>query len=95
MRLAVCLQACSTPSTQHISDTHVFGVTSQAVTGAVTHHLAYQAQSLLQSFGLGGSGSSTGSSSGEKKQTPFENLSRNASAELANRLQEALAVYTR
>lgn len=61
----------------------------QAVTGAVTHHLAYQAQGLLQSMGLAGS---SGSSS-EKKSTPLENLSRNAQAELLNRLHEALAVY--
>jgi hypothetical protein len=60
----------------------------QAVTGAVTHHLAYQAQGLLQSMGLAGS-----SGSSEKKSTPLENLSRNAQAELLNRLHEALAVY--
>lgn len=65
----------------------------QAVTGAVTHHLAYQAQGLLQSLGLA-NGSSGASGSGEEKpKTPLENLSRNAQTELLNRLQEALAVY--
>jgi hypothetical protein len=65
------------------------------VTGAVTHHLAFQAQGLLQSLGLAsGSSSSAASSSGEERpKTPLENLSRNAQAELLNRLQEALAVY--
>jgi hypothetical protein len=67
----------------------------QAVTGAVTHHLAYQARDLLKSFGLsaGSSSSSSADVGGEKQKTPFENLSRNAQAELLNRLQEALAVY--
>ena len=88
----------------HLARTAFF--TGAAVTGAVTHHLAYQAQGLLQSLGLdsstvatngSGTAGSSGSSSngGERPQTPLENLSRNAQAELLNRLQEALAVYRR
>lgn len=77
----------------HLARTGFF--TATAVTGAVAHHLAFQAQGLLQSLGLAsGSSSSAASSSGEERpKTPLENLSRNAQAELLNRLQEALAVY--
>jgi hypothetical protein len=67
--------------------------------------LAYQAQGLLQSLGLttattssssnAASGGSSSSGGAEKPTTPLENLSRNAQAELINRLQEALAVYRR
>lgn len=82
----------------HLGRTAFF--TGAAVTGALTHHLAYQAQGLLESLGLSGASSSSSSNSGgmsggERKQTPFENLSRKAQAELLNRLQEALAVYRR
>jgi hypothetical protein len=66
----------------------------QAATGAITHHLAYQAQDVLQSLGLS-AGSSSSRTGGEKKKTPFENLSSNAAAELQSRLQEALTVYSR
>lgn len=71
----------------------VVSAVPQAVTGAVTHHLAFQAQGLLQSLGLANGSSDASSSAEEKPTTPLENLSRNAQAELLNRLQEALAVY--
>lgn len=76
----------------------------QAATGAVAHHLAFQAQGLLQSMGFtlwGASSSSSStmttssSSSSAKKSTPWENLSANARGEVLNRVQESLAVYRR
>jgi hypothetical protein len=69
-------------------------VSPQAATGVITHHLAYNAQHLLQSLGLAG-GSSSGTAPEPKRSTPLENLSANARAELTNRLTEALAVYRR
>lgn len=60
-----------------------------SATGAVTHHAAHQLQGALSALGLapGGGGA------GERRPTPFENLSANARAEVLSRLREALAVY--
>lgn len=80
----------------HLGRTAFFGCA--AVTGAVTHHLAYQAQGILQSLGISSPPASSSKSlfgAGERQKTLLENLSSNAQAEVLNRLLEALAVYRR
>lgn len=82
----------------HLGRTAFFG--GAAVTGAVSHHLAYQAQGILQSLGISSPPASSSSSSslpgaGERQKTLLENLTSNAQAEVLNRLHEALAVYRR